>query len=104
MFPTLLPLMGVNGPYINSGRNLLRPAPVAPAEDALDGPRAVFFTGEARNAHGIWQLGREATFVCTPVPADNAPHGACAFNALEDQQERARYGLLDWNVRVSLKK
>ena len=104
MFPTLLPLMGVNGPYINSGRNLLRPAPVTPAEFALDGPRAVFFTGEARNAQGMWQLGREATFVCTPVPADEAPDGACAFNALEDQQERARYGLLDWNVRVSLKK
>ena len=104
MFPTLLPLMGVNGPYINSGRNLLRPAPVAPDDVALNGPRAVFFSGEARTAKGMWQLGREATFVCTPVPASDAPDSVCAFNALEDQQERARYGLLDWNVRVSLKK
>ena len=120
MFPTLLPLAGVDGPYINSGRNLLRAPPATLAEAALNGARAVFFTGEARNAQGVWQLGREATFFCTPTPnatpatsaaisadspnSGNAPPAACAFNALEDQQERARYGLLDWNVRVSLKK
>jgi len=48
----------------------------------------------------MWQLGNPGSFVCTPV----TPGQPCAFNAQDDQQERARYGLLDWNVRISLKK
>jgi phosphoglycerol transferase MdoB-like AlkP superfamily enzyme len=98
MFNTLFPLAGIEGPYINAGRNLLKsvPEPVEP----MDAPRAMFFTGEARNAQGMWQLGNAASFVCTSAkPVQN-----CAFNAKDDQQERARYGLLDWNVRISLRK
>jgi hypothetical protein len=49
----------------------------------------------------MWQLGNKASFVCT---AAKPPEGQCDFNALDDQQERARYGLLDWHVRISLKK
>ena len=60
----------------------------------------MFFTGEARSAQGMWQLGQKNSFVCTPGPASEA----CQYNALDDQQERARYGLLDWNIRSSLKK
>lgn len=99
MFSTLLPLVGVDGPYINAGRNLLKAAGDKP--DAMNAPRALFFTGEARNAQGMWQLGQPNTFVCTPESktAEN-----CQFNAQDDQQERARYGLLDWNVRSNLKK
>lgn len=99
MFSTLLPLAGIDGPYINTGRNLLRPLAAKP--DPMNAPRAMFFTGEARNAQGLWQLGNKDSFACssaTPPTAD------CRFNALDDQQERARYGLLDWNVRNSLKK
>jgi phosphoglycerol transferase MdoB-like AlkP superfamily enzyme len=102
MFNTLLPLVGVNGPYINAGRNLLR----TPEASPLDAPRTMFFTGEARNAQGLWQLGSKDSFACSAAPTALAkPVGAdCQFNALDDQQERARYGLLDWNVRISLSK
>ena len=98
MFSTLFPLAGIEGPYINAGRNLLHPNPQA--AQPMDAPRAVFFTGEARNAQGMWQLGNPASFVCTAAK----PTDPCAFNAQDDQQERARYGLLDWNVRISLRK
>ncbi len=101
MFTTLLPLAGVQGPYVNTGRNLLLPA--AAQADPLNSPRAMFFTGDVRNAQGMWQLGQKNTFVCTSGPAAQ-PQTNCQFNALDDQQERARYALLDWNVRISLKK
>ena len=98
MFNTLFPLAGIEGPYINAGRNLLQSG-TDPA-DPINAPRAMFFTGEARNAQGMWQLGNQSSFVCTAAkPADH-----CEFNAKDDQQERARYGLLDWNVRISLRK
>jgi hypothetical protein len=102
MFSTLLPLVGVNGPYINAGRNLLR----TPEASPLDAPRILFFTGEARNAQGLWQLGNQNSFACSSAPTVGTKPvgGDCQFNALDDQQERARYGLLDWNVRISLKK
>ncbi len=98
MFNTLFPLAGIEGNYINAGRNLLKDLPAQP--DPMNTPRAMFFTGEARNAQGMWQLGHAKSFVCTSAK----PTQPCEFNALDDQQERARYGLLDWNVRISLKK
>ncbi|MEY3446339.1 MAG: hypothetical protein RIR45_1094 [Pseudomonadota bacterium] len=99
MFNTLLPLAGIDGPYINAGRNLLRPLAATP--DPMNAPRAMFFTGEARNAQGLWQLGQAQSFACS---AAQSPAANCQFNAQDDQQERARYALLDWNVRISLKK
>ena len=99
MFDTLLPLVGIEGPYVNSGRNLLLALP--DKSDPLHAPRTMFFTGEARSAKGMWQLGQPASFVCSPV---QSPAAQCQFDALDDQQERARYALLDWNVRISLKK
>jgi phosphoglycerol transferase MdoB-like AlkP superfamily enzyme len=99
MFTTLLPLAGIDGPYINTGRDLLRP--LADKPDPMNAPRAMFFTGEARNAQGLWQLGNKDSFACSSAQP-SAPD--CRFNALDDQQERARYALLDWNVRISLKK
>jgi hypothetical protein len=98
MFSTLFPLAGIEGPYINAGRNLM--LPLKQATDPVNAPRAMFFTGEARNAQGMWQLGNQKSFVCTAA----TPSDHCEFNAKDDQQERARYGLLDWNVRISLRK
>lgn len=105
LFPTLLPLAGISGGYLNSGRNLLRP--LADKPDPMNAPRAMFFTGEARNAQGLWQLGNKNSFACSSAPkqaanAASTTNAECQFNALDDQQERARYGLLDWNVRTSL--
>jgi phosphoglycerol transferase MdoB-like AlkP superfamily enzyme len=99
MFSTLLPLAGIGGPYINTGRDLLRPLTDKP--DPMNAPRAMFFTGEARNAQGLWQLGNKDSFACSSAQTSTPD---CRFNALDDQQERARYALLDWNVRISLKK
>ena len=98
MFSTLFPLVGIDGPYVNAGRNLL--LPLKDASGPINAPRTLFFTGETRNAQGAWQLGNPRSFVCTqnPPPAD------CAFNQQDDLQERARYGLLDWNVRSALRK
>ena len=105
MFTTLFPLAGIEGPYINSGRNLL--LPTSAQSEPVNAPRAMFFTGEARNAQGMWQLGNKDSFVCTrdaAHPSAAPSSGDCQFNARDDQQERARYALLDWNVRISLKK
>ena len=105
MFTTLLPLVGVQGPYVNTGRNLLLPAQAQP--DPLNAPRAMFFAGDVRNAQGMWQLGQKNSFVCTSAPAaqpSTQPLPRCEFNAMDDQQERARHALLDWNVRSSLRK
>lgn len=98
MFPTLLPLAGVEGHYVNTGRNLLLPATTS--ADPMNAPRTLFFSGESRSAQGMWQLGKPQTFVCTPGP-ENAD---CTFNAIDDQQERARFGLLDWNIRSAFQK
>jgi phosphoglycerol transferase MdoB-like AlkP superfamily enzyme len=98
MFSTLFPLAGIDGPYVNAGRNLL--LPLQDATGPINAPRTLFFTGETRNAQGAWQLGNQATFVCT----QNPPPAGCAMNPQDDLQERARYGLLDWNVRISLRK
>jgi phosphoglycerol transferase MdoB-like AlkP superfamily enzyme len=103
MFNTLLPLIGVDGLYVNAGRNLLS----EPRGTPLDAPRTMFFTGEARNATGLWQLGNKDSFACssgTSAQAGPASASACEFNALDDQQERARFALMDWNVRISLNK
>jgi hypothetical protein len=68
----------------------------------MDMPRTLFFTGDARNAQGSWQLGNPKSFVCTSAHID--AKAACAFSARDDEQERARYALLDWNIRSSLQK
>lgn len=100
MFNTLMPLIGVNGPYVNSGRDLLR----SPSDSALEAPHAVFFTGEARDAHGVWQLGNKESYFCTHPLIGESANETCKFDVAADLQERARLGLLDWNVRISLRK
>ncbi|MDH4215422.1 MAG: LTA synthase family protein [Gallionella sp.] len=101
MFPTLLPLAGVNGGYINTGRNLLA-NPASLTDTVLNAPRILRYYGSARNDKGIWKLGDPASFVCTPGGAKAA--ASCRFDAKDDAQERARLGLLDWNVRDALRK
>ncbi len=95
IFTTLFPLVGIDGPYINSGRNLLSANNFKHTQ-----PIALFFTGEARDTQGMWQLGNPNSFVCT----SSKPIKHCKFNAKNDKQERARYALLDWNIRYSLQK
>lgn len=101
MFTTLLPLVGVHRGYFNTGRDLLA-NPSTQANPALNAPRSLRYRGIARNARGIWTLGDPASFVCTPSGAH--ADASCRFDAKEDAQERARLGLLDWNVRTALRK
>lgn len=98
MFPTLLPLLGVNSGYVKTGRNLLLD-PAKQANPALNAPFSMNYYGTARNARGSWTLGDPASFVCSPGPA-----GAdCRFDAQQDAWARAQLGLLDWNVRATLR-
>jgi phosphoglycerol transferase MdoB-like AlkP superfamily enzyme len=100
MFPTLFPLAGIYGGYLNTGRNLLAD-PGRDPNPALSAPHSVSYTGIARNAKGSWALGNPASFVCTH--ANLQTNAACVFDAQADTQERARLALLDWNVRSVLK-
>jgi phosphoglycerol transferase MdoB-like AlkP superfamily enzyme len=96
MVQTLLPLAGVSGAYLATGRNLLSKGS---SDDPLQAPRALSYTGEARTAHGLWQLGQPSSFVCSPAPV---PPNSCQLSPRDDPEERARYGLLDWWIRSSL--
>jgi hypothetical protein len=98
MFPTLLPLLGVNSGYVKTGRNLLLD-PAKQANPALNAPLSMNYYGTARNVLGSWTLGDPASFVCSPGPAN----GDCRFDARQDAQARAQLGLLDWNVRATLR-
>ncbi|MEY4362840.1 MAG: hypothetical protein RLZZ24_192 [Pseudomonadota bacterium] len=89
MFPSLLPLLGVNQGYLRTGRNLWD----CQANDALAAPLALTFVEQARTADAMWQLGQRDTLGCQP------PQRACTWPALQDKQARARVALLDWNVR-----
>jgi len=101
MFPTLLPLLGVDQGYVQTGRNLLLD-PTRQANAALNAPLSVNYYGTARNARGTWTLGDPASFVCSPVgPRQD---GACRFDPQQDALARAQLGLLDWNVRVALRR
>jgi len=98
MFPTLLPLLGVNSGYVKTGRNLLLD-PAKQTNPALNALFSMNYYGTARNAQGSWTLGDPASFVCSPGLA-----GAdCHFDARQDAQARAQLGLLDWNVRATLR-
>jgi hypothetical protein len=101
MFPTLLPLVGIHGGYVQTGRNLLLD-PARQADAAWNAPLSVSFHGAARNAQGAWALGNAASFVCTPVKPDAA--AACQFDPQDDTRARAQIGLLDWNVRSALRR
>jgi glucan phosphoethanolaminetransferase (alkaline phosphatase superfamily) len=108
MFPTLLPLLGVNEGYLKTGRNLLldpakltQPTP----NSVLNQPISLSYFGPVRSAQGRWTLGDPASFVCTPGDAKTSPakvDATCQFSAKDDERARAQLGLLDWLVRVSL--
>lgn len=89
MFPSLLPLLGVNEGYLRTGRNLWD----CQASDALAAPMALTFVEQVRTPDAMWQMGQPETLGCQP------PQARCTWSALQDQRARARVGLLDWNVR-----
>ena len=97
MFPTLLPLLGINRGYVMTGRNLLLD-PAKQANAALNAPISLSYFGPVRTQRGGWTLGDRASFMCAPGSPD------CSFDAKADALARAQLGLLDWNVRSSLRR
>jgi len=96
MLPTLLPLLGLNRGYVQSGRDLL--AKATNASDSLPDISLSYY-GEARSQKGSWKLGDPNSFMCSPPRVG----GDCRFDAELDARARARIGLLDWNVRATLR-
>jgi phosphoglycerol transferase MdoB-like AlkP superfamily enzyme len=92
IFPTLLPLLGIEQGFLKTGRSLLdcgrrsQEEPIGVAQS---------FTGALRTASGVWTAGQPESFICTDPKAGPA----CRFPTELDRQERARWALLDWNVR-----
>lgn len=88
LFPTLMPLSGIQG-GVRSGRNLFEKTP----------PQKTFalrFNGEARSQAGEWQLGKPDSWRCT---TPDAPPLACRFDPDLDVRARAQLALLDWQAR-----
>ena len=63
---------------------------------------SVSYFGPARSAQGSWTLGDPASFMCTPGEGQGG--GSCPFDPGLDALARAQIGLLDWNVRTTLRR
>jgi arylsulfatase A-like enzyme len=102
IFPTLMPLLGVEHGYLQTGRNLLsctEPASAASSRPHAQ-PMALSMLGGVRTAGAIWQVGQPASLGC--VTAQGQVSDACRWSDTLDREARARLGLLDWNVRRHL--
>ncbi len=114
IFPTLLPLLGVEHGYLHTGRNLTqcpRPSPAAserdqavriptPSPGAGSTPIALSMLGGVRTAQALWQAGQPNSLGC--INAHGHVLETCRWPDTLDQQARARLGLLDWHVRRHL--
>jgi phosphoglycerol transferase MdoB-like AlkP superfamily enzyme len=100
MFPTLFPLLGIHSGYVKTGRNLLLD-PATQADNPLRAPITLSYYGPVRSAKGSWMLGNPASFKCTPGGPQAGPD--CRFDPKLDALARAQIGLLDWNVRLTLR-
>ena len=102
IFPTLLPLLGVEHGYLQTGRNLMLCATSSRASPALPHtpPMALSMLGGVRTTRAIWQVGQPASLGC--VNQHGPVSDTCRWSDELDRQARARLGLLDWNVRRHL--
>jgi phosphoglycerol transferase MdoB-like AlkP superfamily enzyme len=114
IFPTLLPLLGVEHGYLHTGRNLTqcdtsgpstsRHAQTSPlasfAPTPASTPMALSMLGGVRTAQAIWQVGQPNSLGC--INAQGQVSDTCRWSDPLDQQARARLGLLDWHVRRHL--
>ncbi len=118
IFPTLLPLLGVEHGYLQTGRNLMQCDPPGggwsghpPASSIstskatsvsphLPPAMALSMLGGVRTAQAIWQVGQPNSLGC--VNAQGQVSDTCQWSDTLDQQARARLGLLDWQVRRHL--
>ena len=102
IFPTLLPLLGVEHGYLQTGRNLMQCAQPTLAATAQPNatPMALSMLGGVRTAHAIWQVGQPNSLGCVNAQGDVSD--TCHWSDTLDRQARARLGLLDWNVRRHL--
>ena len=98
ILPTLFPLLGLQSGYVRSGRDLLAAVPSG-GKDASMTALSLSYYGEARSELGSWKLGEPNSFMCSPP----RPGADCRFDAELDRRARAQIGLLDWNVRATLR-
>jgi hypothetical protein len=114
IFPTLLPLVGVEHGYLHTGRNLMQcdqpsaatsgqprvaSTPTSRSTPATP-PIALSMLGGVRTEDALWQAGQPNSLAC--VNAQGQASDACRWSEALDQQARARLGLLDWHVRRHL--
>ena len=102
IFPTLLPLLGVEHGYLQTGRNLMQCAQPTLAASAQPNatPMALSMLGGVRTNNAIWQVGQPNSLGCVNAQGDVSD--TCHWPDTLDRQARARLGLLDWNVRRHL--
>ncbi|MEY4441604.1 MAG: hypothetical protein RL442_604 [Pseudomonadota bacterium] len=110
IFPTLMPLLGVEHGYAHTGRNLMQctpsstavsgPTQTAPTASPQASPIALSMLGGVRTAQSLWQAGQPNSLEC--VNANGQVSATCHWSDALDQQARARLGLLDWQVRRHL--
>jgi phosphoglycerol transferase MdoB-like AlkP superfamily enzyme len=102
IFPTLLPLLGVEHGYLQTGRNLMQcpPSATASADKPRTSPMALTMLGGVRTSGAIWQMGQPTTLSCTN--AQGQVSDSCRWSDDLDREARARLALLDWNVRRHL--
>ena len=102
IFPTLLPLLGVEHGYLQTGRNLMRCPPSTSASSGQPqvSPMALTMLGGVRTAQAIWQVGQPNSLGC--INAQGEVSETCRWSDALDLQARARLGLLDWHVRRHL--
>ena len=98
IFPTLLPLLGVEHGYLQTGRNLMHCANAETPSRPV--PIALTMLGGVRTPSALWQVGQPNTLGC--VNAHGVVTTDCTWPDSLDRQARARLGLLDWNVRRHL--
>jgi phosphoglycerol transferase MdoB-like AlkP superfamily enzyme len=100
IFPTLLPLLGVEHGYLQTGRNLMQCTGDARARPGRPQTMALTMLGGVRTDNSLWQVGQPNTLGC--VNAQGVSSGPCPWPESLDRLARARLGLLDWNVRRHL--
>lgn len=93
IFPTLLPLMGIEKGYLPTGRNLFADS----RSDTGEEPFAFHFGGSVRQENRSWPIGQPNAVVCTDSPSH------CIVPVGLDEKIRARYALIDWYIRTFYK-
>lgn len=90
VFPTLLPLMGIEKGFLSTGRNLFQKM----ESEQLNNAYAVQYSGQIRNKEARWGLGQASSYTCY-----QGGDKSCRYDDAIDRQARAKIALSDWYIR-----